>query len=354
LEVVVRVQGEEMRTQDSPRRFATLDVLNAITNSGFTIPGLSRLLVGWVLETLPAEKCSFTVDHPRGPRIRFEACAGDDRVSVGLGEPDSRPSNRSFEAVGHVTMSDHATEPGSNDAAVLEMSVGHRGERFGIVAVRARAGTVFEAEHRAMFEAFAQQFGFLFAQRLAMEQAQNQASHDELTGLYNRRHLHKALAWVIPRAREQRFPVSLLFLDIDHFKTFNDTWGHALGDRVLRMLGDLMRSLFRTYDVVCRYGGEEFAVLLCDHRTTEPSRHPTQVLQFAERLRREAEMLTLTSPDGQILSHITISGGIATYPWDAASAEELIQKADEALYRAKRSGRNRIFLVNPQPVQEAV
>lgn len=351
----MKSSGNEAENVGTSHSVATLDVLNALANSGLTLPGLSRLLVEWIVRTLPARRCVFALDHPRGPRILFEAVAGDTRVRVRVNGDFGAAKLTCIDADPDVqcNLDDSLNLTEAVTRSRLETAVRHCGDTFGIVWADAEPNVKFDEQHRETIEAFARQMAFLFAQRFAMEQARNQATRDELTGLYNRRYIHRALAWVIPRAREQRYPVSLLLLDVDHFKQFNDTWGHATGDRVLRMLGDLMRSLFRTHDVVCRYGGEEFAVLLCDHRTSEWSRHPTQVMQFAERLRKEAELLTLTSPDGQILSHVTVSGGIATFPWDAGSAEELIQKADEALYRAKRHGRNRIFLVNPQRLQQA-
>jgi diguanylate cyclase (GGDEF)-like protein len=199
------------------------------------------------------------------------------------------------------------------------------------------------SERDAMtLERWARAAAFFAAQRDAAQAAEQLACRDELTGLFNRRKLREALDEWIPRARRERQPISVLLLDVDHFKSINDAWGHATGDRVLRLIAELLQSSFRAQDVVCRYGGEEFCVLLCDHRAGQNQNHPTEALFFAERVRRAAETMRWTTADGQALSQVTLSGGIAAYPWDGATAQELLQRADEALYAAKRSGRNRI------------
>jgi diguanylate cyclase (GGDEF)-like protein len=211
----------------------------------------------------------------------------------------------------------------------------------------------FSERDEDLFHKLIAQFGFLLNYQLRLEQADELALRDPLTGLHNRRYLHQQLEYWIPRAKEKRVPISLFLLDVDHFKSINDTWGHDVGDRVLCLLGGLMNNLFRSDDVVCRFGGEEFAILLCDHRKGGSKDHPTEVLKYAERLRVAAETLALAGDDGQALANITISGGIATYPWDANNAEELLRRADEALYRAKRSGRNRIVFAAPRDASKA-
>jgi diguanylate cyclase (GGDEF)-like protein/PAS domain S-box-containing protein len=151
---------------------------------------------------------------------------------------------------------------------------------------------------------------------------------DALTDVYNRRHLDATLKLELNRSRETGSPLAVIMLDADHFKKFNDTYGHDQGDRVLKMAGHAMKEAVRQYDVPCRYGGEEFTIIL-------PATDPDGAMHVAERLRQDIEAMTV---DGR---KVTISLGIACFPLIAAdSPEALIEAADTALYRSKENGRN--------------
>lgn len=155
---------------------------------------------------------------------------------------------------------------------------------------------------------------------------------DELTEVGNRRNFDVRMREEINRSTRFGHAFTLILLDIDAFKKFNDEFGHPQGDAVLRGLGALMRSMSREGDVPCRVGGEEFAFILPE--TAKPDG-----LAFAERMRRGVET-TITSPDG--VRPITISIGLAAFPEDGKSPEDLVRGADEALYDSKRGGRNRV------------
>lgn len=160
---------------------------------------------------------------------------------------------------------------------------------------------------------------------------------DELTGLSNRRMFNYLIEREISRSRRYRRPLSLLMMDIDHFKSINDTWGHTIGDMVLRELGALMRENFRKLDVPARYGGEEFAAIL-------PETSLEEAIQLAERFRIIVDKYAFIQ--GKEAISVTISIGIASIGNSSISeeldSEELIQIADRALYQAKQNGRNRI------------
>ncbi|HEY7512929.1 MAG TPA: GGDEF domain-containing protein, partial [Vicinamibacteria bacterium] len=157
---------------------------------------------------------------------------------------------------------------------------------------------------------------------------------DQLTGLYNRRHLDAALDAEVERARRDRTPLAVLMLDVDHFKKFNDRFGHPEGDILLKAIADLLREQLRPTDTVARYGGEEFTVLL-------PRSPRTEAVRIAERLRRR--LAELSGPQG---ATTTGSFGLAVWPEDGATGAELIAAADAALYEAKRLGRNRIEMAS--------
>lgn len=160
---------------------------------------------------------------------------------------------------------------------------------------------------------------------------------DGLTGLNNRRSMMETLDKEFERSTRKHSPLSLLMLDIDHFKKINDNFGHQLGDNVLQGLAILLKSFLRQYDMAARFGGEEFALIL-------PETSSADALMVAERIRCGIEKLKIDGlPDD---FRITASLGLATAPNDAmATADDLIREADYALYSAKRSGRNRVELM---------
>jgi diguanylate cyclase (GGDEF)-like protein len=162
---------------------------------------------------------------------------------------------------------------------------------------------------------------------------------DPLTGLFNRRFMEESLEREMGRATRGKQPVALVMMDIDHFKRFNDTFGHQAGDAVLRALGDFLKQRTRGQDAACRYGGEEFAFILSG-ASLEAAR------KRAEILREELKLLQVQHA-GQLLERITLSIGISGAPEHASDAAALIKAADEALYRAKKDGRDRIVMASP-------
>jgi diguanylate cyclase (GGDEF)-like protein len=158
---------------------------------------------------------------------------------------------------------------------------------------------------------------------------------DSLTGLYNRSHLMETLAGEVARSRRHYRPFTLLIMDIDHFKSYNDTYGHLAGDEVLRRTGLLLKESIRNCDYAARYGGEEFIVIL-------PETGPEDGVETAERIRNQIAEKEMGS-DGTPLK-VTVSVGVASFPKDGDDPHSLMKRADVALYEAKRRGRNRVVL----------
>ncbi|MDX1696340.1 MAG: GGDEF domain-containing protein, partial [Ketobacteraceae bacterium] len=165
------------------------------------------------------------------------------------------------------------------------------------------------------------------------KKARQEANSDALTGVNNRRWLEELLLRTRGRPLEDLAPLSVIMLDVDHFKRFNDDYGHQTGDEVLKMVAQAMQSSLRPNDMVARYGGEEFVILL-------PKTRLKHSLQVAERLRRKVERTPINAED-KAIPGVTISLGVAQWQ-PGISLEALIGQADEALYRAKESGRNRV------------
>jgi diguanylate cyclase (GGDEF)-like protein len=166
---------------------------------------------------------------------------------------------------------------------------------------------------------------------------QELANHDGLTGLLNSRCFREALEQEISRASRYKHPFSLVFMDLDHFKHYNDTHGHLAGDHLLRELAEILRVNSRSVTVLARYGGEEFVAMV-------PETGKQGALVYAERLRRKIEENPFEGGNTQPLGKVTISAGVASFPEDGTDSRALIQHADEALYKAKEAGRNRVIV----------
>ncbi len=172
-----------------------------------------------------------------------------------------------------------------------------------------------------------------------MDQLRTQAMRDALTGCMNRRGFDERMAIEFSRARRYQRSLSLVTLDIDGFKAFNDDYGHEVGDHALRRVGRTLHSTFRVTDSACRLGGEEFALIFPETEKNESAR-------LAEILRAAIAAL---EPDALLPRRVTASFGVATYPEDATDVEGLLRAADRALYRAKANGRNRIEIAGAAP-----
>jgi diguanylate cyclase (GGDEF)-like protein len=186
---------------------------------------------------------------------------------------------------------------------------------------------------------------------------QRLAITDDLTGLNNARYFKHFLARIIEKAKQKRFPVTLLLFDIDNFKRYNDTYGHGVGDEILKQTASLMRRCCRDHDLVARISGDEFAVVFWEKEgprqaydaSNPPARLPATPLMIADRFRKmvgnkDFQEYSLLGPSGKGV--LTISGGMAVYPYDAQTPEQLIDAADKALmFGAKKGGKNSIYLV---------
>ncbi|HQR80179.1 MAG TPA: diguanylate cyclase, partial [Actinomycetota bacterium] len=171
-----------------------------------------------------------------------------------------------------------------------------------------------------------------------------QALRDPLTGLYNRRYLEETIGRELARAGREQIPLSLMMIDLDHFKRVNDEHGHAAGDQVLRWLGDLLTAKLRPGDIACRYGGEEFVVIM-------PAAPLDIALERAEEIRTAFTPL-VSAASGNRHSGVTLSAGLAVFPTHATTAGELRRCADVALYAAKRAGRNRVTVYKQRMTME--
>ncbi len=212
------------------------------------------------------------------------------------------------------------------------------GETVGLLHIRKREDADLEQfkARRRLAQICAEQLSMAIANVRLRDELQDQSIRDALTGLYNRRHLHEMLRLILGRATQEGGEVAILSIDVDHFKKFNDNYGHDAGDLVLRAVGDVLDSVTEGNELACRPGGEEFMVVLPDCSTPD-------ALERAEEIRERVQAISVNY-SGKRLPSISVSIGIAMAPEDGRFAQELIRSADEALYAAKAQGRNRVVL----------
>jgi diguanylate cyclase (GGDEF)-like protein len=222
----------------------------------------------------------------------------------------------------------------SEDDNTLCVPLASNDETMGVLIVRGSEDDPVDAGIRALCSTLGETLALSIGNIRLREALRSQSIRDPLTGLYNRRFLDEVLGRETSRSRRSDQPLSVLALDVDHFKRFNDQWGHDAGDAVLTALAQTLREQAREMDLTCRLGGEEFLVLLprCDR---------PNAIEVGERIRRAVEELVVTH-QSRTLEGISASVGVATYPEDAADGESLIKAADRALYAAKAEGRNQV------------
>ncbi len=211
-----------------------------------------------------------------------------------------------------------------------------QGNVLGVLHLENHHGQALDDVQRKLANTLASQVALAMASLKLRETLKHLSVRDPLTGLFNRRYMEESLQRELAIAQRKQRPLGVVILDLDHFKTFNDTFGHDAGDFLLREVGAILVANSRSSDIVCRFGGEEFVVIF-------PETAAEIVVERAEHLRKVVFALQLQH-FGRSLGQVSASFGVAFFPEHAATAEELLRLADKALYRAKAAGRNCIEL----------
>lgn len=237
---------------------------------------------------------------------------------------------------------------GSVDPApVMECPVSEGSRLLGMIAVGPKARGAYSSVEMRKLDACVRLIALQYQARRRERRLLNLSSHDDLTGLLNRRAFGRRLDRLLDRARHDRLPLTIVIFDVDGLKTCNDAHGHDAGDVVLRTVADLLRRHCRKQDLLARLGGDEFAMVMFDAAGSRVpgSRHPVRAIDVLTRFRDALRVTRIEMPGGETARPITISAGLASWPWDGDSRDILLRRADLALLEAKRGGRDRIVLM---------
>ncbi|MBD2067755.1 sensor domain-containing diguanylate cyclase [Leptolyngbya sp. FACHB-671] len=211
-----------------------------------------------------------------------------------------------------------------------------QGEALGIVHLIATEPGQITQTKQLLATTVAEHIAISLANLKLRETLKNQSIRDPLTGLFNRRYMEESLERELRRAERSEQPLGIIMLDVDHFKQFNDTFGHEAGDVVLRELGQFLKSMIRSSDIGCRYGGEEFMLLLPEASSEITRQRAEQICSGIKHLMLEYRR--------QSLGVVTLSLGVAEFPKHGNTAQAVIRAADAALYRAKHGGRDQVVV----------
>src|SRR5581483_8323670 len=276
----------------------------------------------------PSESGAVYLYRASRNHLEFATGWGDPHAQLAMFPPDDcwalrRGRAHSMDG-GHDLYCEHfsKTEPRVSTLCIPMMA---QGETIGLLALWGGQGGIADATRRLATLA-AEQIGLALANLQLRERLRDQAIRDPLTAMYNRRYFEETAARELRRAGESRTSVGVIMIDVDHFKRFNDTHGHEAGDAVLQKVGMTLQSHTRVEDVVCRYGGEEFVMLL-------PSLPADAILARAEEVRSAIHDLSVRFR-GETLARISVSCGVSVYPDHGQTCSELVDAADHALYRA--------------------
>ncbi len=332
----------------------TLSELGRLLQSCLSIEEACRIIKAYCQKLFPSFPGGIYLTDASRNMVQIVTSWGESGASQPLFAPDECWALRSGRL--HFVAAENAPAqcghmPPLPEVSYLCLPLMAQGEAMGILHIECRADAAgmnpddweeFKRSRQELASAVAEHVALALANLQLRETLRSQSIRDPLTGLFNRRYMEESLAREVLRASRANSTIGILLIDIDHFKQYNDSFGHEAGDAVMREIGALLQKHVRGDDIACRFGGEEFLLIL-------PGAPLEIAKQRAEHLRRAASGLRV-GLHGQTLGGITISIGVAIYPLHGSNAESVVECADKALYMAKESGRDRAVL--PTPIVE--
>ena len=340
---------------DADRLAALIDDSHRLNRFTSDVAAMADQCVALVKARLRASRVSLFLKTKEPGQLTAVEAAGLDRdireqaiLNLGQGVAGELAIRKKVALVKEAGRDGPASKRAYKQSSYMIVPLVHEPDVVGVLCVTDRFEEgPFTDEDLAYMQAFAQMAGQIVQNALQFQAADELATIDEGTQLYNRRHFNRVLPQEVVRARRYRHDLTLAMIDVDHFKQYNDSMGHQAGDRALAIIARILKESFREADIIVRYGGEEFAVIM-----PETSRKEGNGVGFVDRARQTVEKAGLHFEDRNgVRKVLTVSGGVATLylargegepgaPTDADTWESLVEKADQALYKAKARGRN--------------
>lgn len=333
-------QQLEKRVQDRTTEISILQTFGGLLNACSTLDEASEVLNNVIPRLLPELKGSISIIKSSRNRLDTIASWGGDWPGAERFAPGEcwalRKGHQHFSTEhGIQTTCNHWLEQPGEHQQTLCIPLLAQGETIGVLHFVMPADIDME-NAQSLWNALAEQVGLTLANIQLRDSLREQAIRDPLTGLFNRRYMLEALDQAHSRAERMKSDIAIMMIDLDHFKMFNDNFGHDAGDHVLKSVAQILKDSIRQEDIACRFGGEEFCIVC-------PSTNAEQAQHIADRIRKAISVQELTM-NKMALGKVTTSIGIAVFPDHAETMEYTIKAADEALYLAKQNGRDRIEL----------
>ncbi len=326
----------EKRVKDRTLEISILQTFGGLLNACSTLSEAGEVMNNVVPKLLPGLKGSISIIKSSRNRLDNIATWGGEWPGVKRFTPNEcwalrKGHQHTSLEHGIQTSCHHWSEPLEDQTLCIPLVA--QGETIGILHFVISPKDSLN-ETQSMINAIAEQVGLTLANIQLRDSLREQAIRDPLTGLFNRRYMLEAIEQSHSRAERNKTEISIMMIDLDHFKLFNDNFGHEAGDHILKAVSQVLKDSLRQEDIACRYGGEEFCIVC-------PTTGEQHALQIAERIRQGIRSLELNI-NQLSLGTVTTSIGIAVYPHHAINMNDVIRIADEFLYLAKKNGRDRV------------
>jgi diguanylate cyclase (GGDEF)-like protein/PAS domain S-box-containing protein len=337
--LMLSVAELEQRT----RELATMTRMGENLQGSNSIGEAYAIIARFARQLFPAQSGAVSMQRPEQQMLEAVVAWGDQAAVQHAFAADSCWAIRR----GRIHLVDaHSTEmpcahtPLAEHDAMLCVPLIAQGEALGVLhihfAASAAEHVIIPAADRQLAIAIAEQIALALSNLKLRETLRSQAVRDPLTGLFNRRYMEESLERELHRASRNRYPIGVIMIDVDYFKRFNDTHGHEAGDTMLRAVGEFLQSSIRAEDIACRYGGEEFTLIMPQASlevTTDRAEHVRNTI-------KNLQVFYLNHP----LGPVSISAGVTVIPRHGMSVQSALRQADRALYRAKNAGRDQVMI----------
>lgn len=343
-EINIALEDTNKKLMVSVAEFFTLQKISQVINSVFDIKELLKCVNDIIIGVMGVSTSSIILYDEKKKILKVhtsnivnveERMAINDNINCSILVDVLKSSKPIME--NHINQDRYTFTRGRGIQSLICVPLCTKSRKFGLVLIEHKHDNFFNQNNVRLLDIIGQQVGIAMENAELYQKMHELATVDGLTGIFNRLYFQDRMQEEFDNARKENYELSLAIFDIDHFKSFNDTYGHLFGDKVLKSLADLVKSSLRSTDIFARYGGEEFIILF--PRTSLEEAY-TKVESIKNKI---SEALV---KDGLVTSFVTASFGVACFPRNAKTESELIRMADDALYSAKASGRNCVRVSN--------